>query len=96
MWNSEITYEIEGENGTRITCTSLATLEKIVEKIKKDFEREGVTPETIMLPFEFIIGSLFPTCYNEIKDSMTKQYIEGYNNGFNEKIKEKKLRKEEI
>lgn len=87
MWNSEITYEIEGENGTRITCTTLATLEKIVERTKKDFEEKDATPETIMLPFEFIIGSLFPSSYNSIKDMMTKQYIEGYQAGFEEGLK---------
>lgn len=87
MWNSEITYEIEGENGTRITCTTLATLEKIAERIKKDFEEKDATSETIMLPFEFIIGSLFPNSYNDIKDAMTQQYIEGYQIGFEDGLK---------
>lgn len=81
MWNSEITYEIESENGTRITCTTLAALESIVEKTKRDFENTEATAGEIMLPFEFIIGSLFPTSYNAIKDLMTQQYIEGYKEG---------------
>lgn len=84
MWNGEITYEIQGENGTRITCTTLATLEKIVQRVGKDFKNTEATSETIMLPFEFIIGSLFPNSYNDIKDMMTKQYIEGYEAGFKE------------
>ena len=84
MWNSEITYEIEGENGTRITCTTLATLERIVEKTKKDFESTDTAPDTIMLPFEFIIGSLFPSSYDAIKNAMTQQYIEGYQAGMAE------------
>ena len=90
MWNSEITYEIEGENGTRITCTTLATLEKLVERTKKDFEKDGSTSEQIMLPFEFIIGSLFPTSYNAIKDAMTQQFIDGYNSGYENGFKEAK------
>ena len=40
-----------------------------------------------MLPFEFIVGSLFPSSYNSIKDMMTKQYIEGYQAGFEEGLK---------
>ena len=77
MWNSEITYEIEGENGTRITCTTLGALDRLVNRVRKDFE--DTEDEQIMLPFEFIIGSLFPSCYNSIKETMTQQYIEGYN-----------------
>ena len=44
-----------------------------------------------MLPFEFIIGSLFPTSYNAIKDIMTKQYIEGYQAGFEEGFNTNKM-----
>ena len=39
MWNSEITYEIQDENGTRITCTSLQTLERMIERLKKELEQ---------------------------------------------------------
>lgn len=77
MWNSEITYENQGENGVRITCTSLKLVEHMVERLKKDFK--DVPSEEVMLPFEFIIGTLFPTAYNNIKEVMTHQYIEGYN-----------------
>ena len=44
--------------------------------------------EEIMLPFEFSVGSLFPTSYNAIKDAMTQQFIDGYNNGYEEGKKE--------
>ena len=91
MWNNEITYEIEGENGARITCTTLASLERIVEKTKRDFENQDISPEYIMLPFEFIIGSLFPASYNAIKDMMTKQYVEGYQIGFEEGLNTNKM-----
>lgn len=96
MWNDNVTYEIEGEDGTRITCTTLATLEKIVEKTKKDFEETETYSENVMLPFEFIIGSLFPDAYNKIKDAMSRQYIEGYQAGFNEGLEQILTNKEEV
>ena len=83
MWNPEITYEINNEDGARITCTTLASLDKIVKKVRTDFSEE-IKNEEIMLPFEFIIGSLFPSSYNAVKDVMTQQYIEGYNKGYEE------------
>ena len=33
MWNPEITYEIGGEDGIRISCTTLDSLDKIVKKV---------------------------------------------------------------
>ena len=81
MWNPEITYEINNEDGARITWTTLASLDKIVKKVRTDFSEE-IKNEEIMLPFEFIIGSLFPSSYDAIKDAMTQQYIEGYNKGY--------------
>lgn len=83
MWNPEITYEINTEDGTRITCTTLKALTKLVEKTRKDLS-EDRKDEEILLPFEFIIGSLFPESYFSIKDAMTQQYIEGYNKGYEE------------
>ena len=88
MWNPEITYEINNEDGARITCTTLASLDKIVKKVRTDFSEE-IKNEEIMLPFEFIIGSLFPSSYDAIKDVMTQQYIEGYNKGYEEGKNEK-------
>lgn len=83
MWNCEVTYDIQGEDGTRITCTSLQTLEKMVEHLKKDFEDRA--PETVLIPFEFVVGSLFPDCFNNIKEMATHQYIEGYKEGLAKK-----------
>ena len=83
MWNPEITYEINNEDGARITCTTLASLDKIVKKVRTDFFFLFKNEE-IMLPFEVIIGSLFPSSYNAIKDAMMQQYIEGYNKGYEE------------
>lgn len=87
MWNDNITYDIESEDGVRLTCVTLSTLEKMIEKVKKDFGDQN-TSDTILLPFEFIIGSLFPESYNQMKALITNQYIEGYNAGFEEGSRE--------
>ena len=81
MWNDAITYDMEAEDGTRITCTSLGAIERLVERIQRDFKDTNSTADEIMLPFEFIIGSLFPNSYNAIKDAMAMQYIEGFKAG---------------
>lgn len=87
MWNNNITYDIEGEDGVRLTYVALSTLEKMIEKVKKDFGDQN-TSDTILLPFEFIIGSLFPESYEQMKTLITSQYIEGYNAGFEEGSRE--------
>lgn len=83
MWNPEITYEINGEDGVRITCTTLGAINRMAEQVRRDFN-EDISDEEILLPFEFIIGSLFPASYKDIKDTLTYQYIEGYNKGYTE------------
>ena len=62
---------------------NIESVDKIVKKVRTDFSEE-IKNEEIMLPFEFIIGSLFPSSYNAVKDAMTQQYIEGYNKGYEE------------
>lgn len=79
MWNEAINYDIEGKDGTRLTCVNLASIEKMVDRLHKDFE--GRDSKEVLLPFEFIIGSLFPESYSKLKEVMTLQYIEGYNAG---------------
>lgn len=83
MWNPEITYEINGEDGVRITCTTLGAINRMAEQVRRDFN-EDTSDEEILLPFEFIIGSLFPASYGAIKDTLTYQYIEGHNKGYTE------------
>lgn len=89
MWNSEITYDINTEDGARITCTTLEIIKKLADKVRQDFPDETLDSE-ILLPFEFIIGSLFPISYNAIKDAMTQQFIDGYNSGYENGFKEAK------
>lgn len=42
---------------------------------------ENVSGKDADVSFEFLIMSCFPTCYENIKDAMTKKYIEGYKAG---------------
>lgn len=93
MWNNEVTMEIESDNGGRITCTSLGAVERMVQRLQKDCEENPDFPqdhEVLLLPFEYIIGSLFPAAYESVRETMTKQYIEGYKAGFEDGLKEGK------
>ena len=75
MWNDNVNYETDN----RIDKASLITLRKIVEKLNDAFKDDE--PSEVIIPFEFIIGSLFPHSYENIKNVLTQQYIEGYNQG---------------
>lgn len=88
-WNSAVNYEIEGTDGTRITCVPLSAIESLIERVKKDYKEMGHTENEIMLPFEFIIGSLFPNAFNNIKETMTQEYIAGFHEGVEEGLKNK-------
>lgn len=37
--------------------------------------------DEILITFEFLIGSFFPEVINNIKESFTRAYAEGYNDG---------------
>lgn len=76
MWN----HEIDFTDNSRISFTNLGFLKRLVAKIEEDLPEEVLQTE-VLIPFEFIIGSLFPTSYEAIKNAMTQQYIEGYNCG---------------
>ena len=93
MWNDKVTVEVESEDGSRITCTSLGMIERMVARLQKDCEENPDIPqdhELFLLPFEYIIGSLFPNSYESVRETMTKQYIDGYKAGFEDGLKEGK------
>lgn len=75
MWNDNVNYE----TNNRVDQVTFATLKKIVEKLNEAFK--DTDPSEVIIPFEFIIGSLFPHSYENIKNTLTQQYIEGYNQG---------------
>lgn len=55
----------------------LSTLEKAIKQIKKE-----ISPKTdCEISFEFIIGSFFPKVLENIKNTFTANYMEGYKAG---------------
>lgn len=55
----------------------LSTLEKAIKQIKKE-----ISPKTdCEISFEFIIGSFFPKVLENIKNTFTVNYMEGYKAG---------------
>lgn len=79
MWNNEINLEVE--EGTRITAAPLSQIKKIVNKIEAFCEEQNVEEDTMLVPFEYVIGSLFPNSYSAMKEMMLNQYREGFNDG---------------
>jgi hypothetical protein len=55
----------------------LSTLEKAIKKIKKEIAPN----KDCDISFEFIIGSFFPKILENIKDTFTTNYMEGYKAG---------------
>lgn len=60
--------------------TSVARIERMIAKLKKDNPLINDW-EKYMLSFEFICASLFPNCYQRIKEEMNNQYTKGYLQG---------------
>ena len=56
----------------------LSQVKKLIEKI------ETTQSEETRLSFEFVIGSLFPTIYNNIMDSIKDAYTQGFIDGTNQ------------
>lgn len=51
----------------------VSDLEKLARRIQHVTGNEGTE-----VSFEFIIASLFPTCWKNIQDAMNRQYTLGY------------------
>lgn len=54
-------------------------LKRMISSIERDY---GGTPEVIdnlKIPFEYIIGSMFPNILDNINKEITKQYFKGFN-----------------
>ena len=60
--------------------TSVGRIERMINKLKKDNPLINDW-EKYMLSFEFICASLFPNCYQRIKEEMNNQYTKGYLQG---------------
>ena len=60
--------------------TSVGRIERMINRLKKDNPLIDDW-EKYMLSFEFICASLFPNCYQRIKEEMNNQYTKGYLQG---------------
>jgi hypothetical protein len=61
---------------------SLSRLKKLVEQLERQKTQFELTEEDdLEVAFEYIIGSLFPRAYQNMKDTCRAFYIEGYNKG---------------
>ncbi len=62
-----------------IPSVYVSDIEKLIHKIRNNSESEDAE-----ISFEFIIASLFPTCWKNIQTEMGRQYALGYVNGQND------------
>lgn len=59
---------------------SLAKIEQMVKRIKRDNPLIN-NWENYFVPFEYVCASLFPTCYQNIMETINNQYTKGYIQG---------------
>lgn len=62
---------------TELANVRISTINKAL-RIIKNANPTNSDPE---VTFEYLIGSLYPNVMNNIREAMTRQYIEGYNKG---------------
>lgn len=61
---------------------SLSRVKKLVEQLERQkVQLELSEEDDLEVAFEYIIGSLFPMAYQNMKDACRAFYIEGYNEG---------------
>ena len=65
--------------------TKLSTLQKLVRNIEHN------TVGDVDVGFEYLIASLFPTCWNNIQKALIDQYIQGYNDAEKERRQLKQM-----
>lgn len=69
--------DIKNENSNiGVPNVYLSDLEKIIKKVKEVTEEENAE-----VSFEFIIASLFPTCWYNIQEELKRQFTLGYIQG---------------
>ena len=64
------------EKRINIPSIKLSSIEKMVKSIRKNIGEEDID-----LSFEFILTAFFPGCWNNIRESLGKQYELGYRAG---------------
>ena len=68
-----------------VPSTDIHSLEKIVKGV-----RDVTGQENTEISFEFILASLFPTCWKNIQAELNRQYTLGYIQGSKDKEEELK------
>ena len=68
--------EIKQEVSVTVPNIYLSDLEKLAQKV-----RQVTGEENIEISFEFILASLFPTCWKNIQADLSDQYTKGYIQG---------------
>ena len=71
-----------------IDSVKLEKIERVIESVKKHYEGEPERIPDIDISFEFLIASLFPKVFDNVKERLVKEhtlgYMEGYEDGKNE------------
>lgn len=68
-------------NPLEMDTVKLSQIEKIVKILKKQNKSKSFPQIDPEVSFEYVIGSLFPRAYQNMKDTCTQFYIQGYNEG---------------
>lgn len=56
--------------------TKLSVIKKLIERLEKE------TNEDLDISFEFLTTTLFPQAVENFRNFVSKNYIEGYNEGY--------------
>ena len=66
----------------KMDTVPLSRVKKLVEQLERQKAQLELSEEDdLEVAFEYIIGSLFPTAYQNMKNACRAFYIEGYNEG---------------
>ena len=68
---------------SEIANIKLTQLEKLVQKIKASYSPEDT--EQIEVSFELLVGSLYPTLYQNVMESIKDAYTQGVIDGMKER-----------
>lgn len=74
------------EENISIEPIKLSDVERMVESIRKN-----VGDVDVDLSFEFMLTAFFPTCWNNVRDALNRQYTLGYIGGLRESNKSEKI-----
>lgn len=68
----------------KIPAITVADLEKLATKVK-----QVTGSDETEISFEMVLCSFFPTCWKNIQEEMSRQYTQGYIEGYRDKEFEK-------